>query len=355
MDDISSAELARLTDYLLRELAAGDIAAAERWISAHVEYQAFLEYLRQPQSARSIESFESEAIIAQRVDAVSRVVRTRMRPEPSIRGVEPPAKTAGVKPPGKFSRSGRSALLKRSPNVWRQMVVGVGLSLLCLAGIWYGMRRDHVTQPSSEKFVYMTAPGERATVRLTDGSVVVLNVASRLEVPANYGRERRMVHLDGEGLFTVVHQNHTPFTVTAGSSTTRVLGTTFAVRHYATDTTTRIAVRDGKVAVDSTIISAAQQLTMSSSGGGRLQAADPTVFAFATGKLVLERMFLKAAVPELDRWYNADIRFADSTIGHSQIEGSFLGGSPADLREQLSWSLGFRVVRDGRVLTIYRK
>jgi ferric-dicitrate binding protein FerR (iron transport regulator) len=164
-----------------------------------------------------------------------------------------------------------------------------------------------------------------------------------------------MVHLDGEGLFTVVHQNHTPFTVTAGSSTTRVLGTTFAVRHYATDTTTRIAVRDGKVAVDSTIISAAQQLTMSSSGGGRLQAADPTVFAFATGKLVLERMFLKAAVPELDRWYNADIRFADSTIGHSQIEGSFLGGSPADLREQLSWSLGFRVVRDGRVLTIYRK
>ncbi len=350
MHELSTIEFARLAAYLARELSVEDVATVEEWITAHPEHQAFLDYLRQSQEIRSIRSIETEAIVTQRVNAVSKSLHARIRSEPLRREI--PAVMATAKSQGKSSPD-RREIFNRLPNRWRYTVVGIGLSLLCLVATWYGGHNDDLM--SSEKFVYMTAPGERATVRLPDGSMVVLNVGSRLEVPAHYGQRHRKVRLDGEGLFTVVPQSRIPFTVTAGPSTTRVLGTTFSVRHYATDTTALIAVRDGKVAVDSTIVSAAQQLVVGRYSTGHVQAANPNVFAFAAGRLVLERMSLTAAIAELNRWYDAEIRFADPTIGHSLIEGSFIDGSPADLSEQLSWSLGFRVVRDGRVLTLYRR
>ena len=56
---------------------------------------------------------------------------------------------------------------------------------------------------------YATAPGQRATITLPDDNTVALNVASRLEVPTNYGRGNHMVRLPvGEALFNVSKSHH---------------------------------------------------------------------------------------------------------------------------------------------------
>jgi ferric-dicitrate binding protein FerR (iron transport regulator) len=103
---------------------------------------------------------------------------------------------------------------------------------------------------------YATANGERGAVTLTDGSTVILNAASRLDVPANYSSGNRTVRLIGEGLFTVSSHAGHPFTVISGLTKTRVLGTSFVVRHYGTDTTVMVAVRTGKVSVGTTVVTA---------------------------------------------------------------------------------------------------
>ena len=203
--------------------------------------------------------------------------------------------------------------------------------------------------------MYTTLSGERANITLPDGSTVALNVASRLEVPIDYAAGNHTMHLMGEALFTVRHHEGMPVTVIAGATTARVLGTSFAVRHYATDTTTTVAVRDGKVAVGRVVVTAARLLEVTPHDALRLRAANPAQFGFTAGVLKLNNMPLSRAVAELDRWYAADIRLGDSSFAKIPIEGKFVAGSLSALAEILTLGLDARVVRDGRVLTLYPK
>src|SRR5262249_5694885 len=136
---------------------------------------------------------------------------------------------------------------------------------------------------------YVTARGERATITLPDGNTVNLNVASRLEVPADYLAGNHTVHLYGEALFTILHHDRVPFTVVAGLASAGVLGTGCVVRRYSTDTTTVVAVRDGKVEVQqagsthTVVLAAAQQVVVDRSRMRRVEEADPTRFDFSTG------------------------------------------------------------------------
>ncbi len=213
--------------------------------------------------------------------------------------------------------------------------------------------------------VYSTGRGERATVTLPDGTTAMLNVDSRIEVPSDYDRGNRKVVLHGEALFSVSHYDGKPFTVLAGPSITQVLGTTFVVRHYDTDSAAVVAVRDGKVSVSSrdgsnsqnaaTVLLANQRIDITPKTLSPINVASASQFSFVRGVLALQEVTLAEAVPELNRWYNADIRIGDATLLERRVQGNFVAGSVGDLTEVLEWTLGLHVVRDGRVLTLYQK
>jgi ferric-dicitrate binding protein FerR (iron transport regulator) len=91
-------------------------------------------------------------------------------------------------------------------------------------------------------------------------------------------------------------------------------------------------------------------------GQGTRTVVRPTTaaqFGFATGVLTLNRMPLADAIRELDRWYDADIRVSDPALMSHEVTGEFTTGSLTDLSELLDLTFGVRVVRDGRVLTLY--
>jgi ferric-dicitrate binding protein FerR (iron transport regulator) len=188
---------------------------------------------------------------------------------------------------------------------------------------------------------------------LPDGSRVILNVASRLEVPMDYERGNRTLRLHGEALFTVAHLSGAPFTVIAGPSVTRVLGTSFVVRRYTTDTAATVAVREGKVAVQSAVLGAAQQIVVSEHHVGQIKPADSAQFSFAMGVLTLDNVSLLKAIPELNRWYDAEIRLGDPVLANRRVVGGFTAGSLTDLSVILEHTFNVRVVREGRVLTLY--
>lgn len=202
--------------------------------------------------------------------------------------------------------------------------------------------------------VYATANGERATVTLPDGSTATLNVGSQLRVPSNYAIGNRTVELKGEALFSVTNHADAPFTVEAGLSVTRVLGTQFVVRHYPTDSVATVAVKEGKVMVQSEVLTPGQAITVGANGAGKVESAQPSMFAFNSGVLALNPMPLSNAIVELNRWYDTDIRLGSSELQKERISGRFMAGSVSDLIEHLEWTFNFRVVREGRVLTLYR-
>jgi transmembrane sensor len=76
---------------------------------------------------------------------------------------------------------------------------------------------------------YQTAIGDHKTVQLSDGTVLVINTDSKVEV--TYSDNRRDVRLlVGEAYFEVVHDDRRPFTVTSGNRMVRDIGTAFDVR-----------------------------------------------------------------------------------------------------------------------------
>lgn len=223
----------------------------------------------------------------------------------------------------------------------------------CAIVLTFGWSRLGRRKAAVPPAIYATANGQRANITLSDGTTIALNVASRLAVAADYAAGNHTVYLaSGAALFTVLHHDNKPFTVVAAGTVTRVLGTSFAVRRYDTDTATIVVVRDGKVAVGTTVVPAARMVTVGPHGTSTVRPADPAQFEFAAGVLTLPRTRLADAIPELDRWYNADIRLGDPALASRIIEGDFAAGSLSDLTEVFRLTFDVRVVRDGRVLTL---
>ncbi len=227
------------------------------------------------------------------------------------------------------------------------------VAIALLAGVW--RINTSTTGPSPEYMMYSTGNAERATITLPDGSTVQLNVATQLQVPMNYGTHNRTVTLSGEGLFQVLHHDNAPFVVVTQSSTTRVLGTRFVVRHYVTDSVATIAVQEGKVAVGDIVVSASQQIHVGPKQLSAVSVADDRPFSFASGVLSLDGMSLEEAIPDINRWYNTEIRLADASLASRRIKGGLPGGSLGDLTTLLQLMFDVHVVRDGRVLTLYAR
>ncbi len=243
---------------------------------------------------------------------------------------------------------------------WVSRVIGVGLAASLIWGFVYFGNAIKGSSDSTRAFAvypstYTTGNGERGTITLPDSTVVVLNVGSRLEVASDFARGHRVVRVEGEAFFAVTHHQKSPFVVKAGNTSTRVLGTSFIVRKYPEDTVALVAVRDGKVMVESAVVTANEEVRATLGVTSPVTTASARRFTFTQGILSLGETSLVEAIPQLNRWYNVDIRLGDPMLAARRIEGQFAAGSLTDLAENLEWVFNLAVVRDGRTLTLYSK
>jgi len=76
--------------------------------------------------------------------------------------------------------------------------------------------------------IYATAIGENKSVKLSDGSEILLNTGSQVEV--RFTKQRRALNLvKGEAHFAVAHNPARPFEVHVGTNIVRAVGTAFTV------------------------------------------------------------------------------------------------------------------------------
>jgi transmembrane sensor len=234
--------------------------------------------------------------------------------------------------------------------------LAVAAVLLVAVLVWRGARTV-----DAEVRTVATAVGQRDSLRLPDGSRVVLGPGSRLAVAAGFGGERREVALRGEAYFEVVHDDGRPFVVHAGSATVRDVGTAFTVRS-ADAGDVRVAVTEGVV-----LLGAA---SAGEAGGVRLEAGDRGVLrpgappevargavtdddlAWTRGRLV----FRDAALPEvsaaLRRWYGVELRVEGATLAARHLTAEF-GDEPVErVLEVLGLALGADVERRGDTATL---
>lgn len=107
-------------------------------------------------------------------------------------------------------------------------------------------------EPAEEMVTYeefTTPSGQRAMVKLHDGTTVWLNARSTLRYPNHFACEERKVELDGEAFFDVEHNEHKPFVVSTEKLDIKVLGTKFNVFAYKGREEFNTALLEGSVKV----------------------------------------------------------------------------------------------------------
>lgn len=314
----------QLDEYLRGTVSAGDRARVQAWLAEHPEARTFVERITCPPDPDGLEA--AWAAVAEGIAGTDAAKRDSIRA----------ARRGG----------GTSRFLS--------LAAAACTTLVFVAFGWWSGTNQKTSTSARSASIYSTPKGQRANITLPDGSQVVLNTGSRLEVPADFARGTRTLKLSGEALFTVPHKSTTPFIVIAGHSVTRVLGTRFLVRYFDTDTSAIIAVQDGKVSVESTVLTADQEFETISNGASTVRRAVASRFSFDRGVLSFDGVKLVHAIPDMNRWFDADVRLGDSSIKNRSIEGDYGVGSAGTLAEILEMTFkDLRVVRQGRVLTLY--
>lgn len=129
---------------------------------------------------------------------------------------------------------------KEPPRMMRWLVAATLVLLSGGIALWYHQDKEAPIQ-------YATIAGEQKQIPLPDGSTMVLQPQTRLEISGSYNKTNRTVILQsGTVSFDVAHQEQLPFTVDLGAASVKDIGTAFTIVRTADSIT--VAVTSGKIA-----------------------------------------------------------------------------------------------------------
>lgn len=229
-------------------------------------------------------------------------------------------------------RLGRETL-SRLPRTRRRVL----LALLAIAapGAWLAGRLTPWQQGTAD---LRTAIGERKTTTLVDGTRLVLNTATTVDV-AFTATERRLTLVAGEVLITTAQDSPPlapPFIVHTPQGSLRPLGTRFNVRRL--DDTTLVTVLEGAVevrpaaSVQVAVVRAGEQMAFTATALQDARPADASASLWERGMLLARDMRLEALVAELGRYHRV-ILGCDPEVADLIVSGAF---PVADLQTSLA-------------------
>lgn len=214
----------------------------------------------------------------------------------------------------------------------RQTLTRIGL--LLMAGP-LGIASQHVSwqQWTADQ---RTAVGEQKNLQLPDGSQVLLNTESALDI-AFTPRERRVVLLDGEVLISTAKDlGARPFIVETPQGIARALGTRFCVR--ITGSRSQVSVLEGLVEVtpqllqQSTTLKAGERQNFKLNRLDPLEPFDTSALAWDKGMLLASNMRLDELLGELSR-YRPGVLRCHADVAGLRVSGAFsLRDTDASLR-----------------------
>jgi ferric-dicitrate binding protein FerR (iron transport regulator) len=84
-----------------------------------------------------------------------------------------------------------------------------------------------------------------------------------------------------------------------------------------------------------------------------VEAADTaTWFSWTRGRLAFTNAFRKA-IPKLNRWYDLDLRVADSTIGNAVLVATLPDRPLEGTIQAIAFALSARIEQQGNVITFF--
>ena len=171
---------------------------------------------------------------------------------------------------------------------------------------------------------YATAVGEQRRIRLPDGSIMTLDAASAVAVPAQRG-ERRIDLLAGRAAFAVAKDRVHPFVVATGGNTVTAVGTHFTVERGADDAMS-VALTEGVVRVTTPhgtrTLAAGQVLTTTPRALGVADGSAIEAAGWQDGRLTFAATPLSEVATALQRYDARRIVIRDAALAAHPFSGS---------------------------------
>lgn len=261
--------------------------------------------------------------------------------QPSRPGNQPPLSTELKTSPAK--------IIPLSKRVQRWSIAAAIL-LLAAFGLWWTAQT-----PSTPLLVEIqTLQGEKKEIKLPDGSTVLLNENSKLAYTEDFAV--RNIDLEGEAFFNVEPMKESPFTISSGEATTRVLGTSFNVRAYPTEENVEVTVETGTVALAVTKkASALVELPAGTSGivykkeerVERVEEKLNNALAWKTLKLDFDEAPMKDVITTLERYFGTEIKVTNAMIYECPYTSTFDQPDLASILDIIGASVGFEAAIEG--------
>lgn len=172
-----------------------------------------------------------------------------------------------------------------------------------------------------------TRRGQQYPVKLSDGTLAILDAGSSITYPAGFPADRREVTVTGQVWFDIATDASRPFIVKHNNRRIEVLGTSFNIKAYEEEPGLEVTLVSGSVRVTngtaSQVLRPGQQAVLSNNSTGiTLAAADvATATAWKDGNFEYKSRSLTYVMQDISRWYDIEIVYEGA-----QPTDTFTGG-----------------------------
>ncbi|MEM9142618.1 MAG: FecR domain-containing protein [Bacteroidota bacterium] len=266
---------------------------------------------------------------------------------------------------GKTHKKPVAPPLFRKKTIYRTLGAAAALAILISIGI-YGYRNSTVAPSKTTVWATVNykkisvARGEKRTLELPDGSTVVVNSESELQVPKEFSKESRIVYLKGHAHFDVNHDKSRPFIIYTQSSKTQVLGTSFDINTHSTAGETEVIVTSGKVAFsqrtdqrDEVVLAENDRAILTDKRIFTDQVVAPALTAWKENRLLFDDSTLKEISPILERWYDIDITVENPNLLSIDFNLDMDDPSLTDILNELGFLGDFEYRIEDKSVIIY--
>jgi transmembrane sensor len=244
---------------------------------------------------------------------------------------------------------------KKSRGIISMLLKATSAAAVLILAVLFTINYSSIGKNKGTK-TFLAAYGERKNIQLPDGSYVILNAGSKIEINESFAVSTRGVFLEGEAFFDVKHNEKLPFIVHTSAMDIKALGTAFNVKAYLNEKNTETSLIRGLIEVTlkesdnrkmllypnqkikweqplkKIVYTKAPKLEK----GDNLIATESLVkkllvtddgdikeIAWKDNKLIFEDELLSDIAVLLERWYGVQIEFMDETIRNYRFTGTF--------------------------------
>ena len=223
-----------------------------------------------------------------------------------------------------------------------------------------GKRLDYSSEHIGSFLVYntITVPrGGEYQLTLSDGTRVWLNAETELKYPVAFVGEGREVMLKGEAYFEVAKNVSRPFVVKTEQLDIKVLGTSFNMKSYPSETQ-QVTLVQGKVEVRvgnySRKLQPGEQLNYSSEGPEIRNVDVKAYTAWKDRRFVFNDDLLEEVIHKLGRWYDVEFFLRDAEVRKIRFTGNLPKYRNLDqVLNKLELTTHIRFVQNGRAIEVF--